>query len=587
MYARSIFNELESQDKLKVGFWNVRGGILIAAADSFSRLKTRHSYLRLGEGRAGPVLFMFNIVLLFNFYGPLICIGVSSWRLRQRDYHGHGADDRGANLMGGLDFFYTLVLCQGVLYCFLLFLALSEIILQFNFSRQCKFLDVWGTNRVDAYLRDTRERCERDPAVLAAEEPSFLIHAVRLLESESQQDYLSGARMLYLLINDGEDAGSIILRSRPKIQRLLDMLVWTSRAGNTEIRMLAAAIVADLAGGIQLSQFPGAIRCVSSLLESTGQNPLWSNDQHQELSSAEIKCLYTACRNAEMEKNYRELISRITRTTKLETGDEGVVDGVEQNGNSTEEELGCNELILQGLRILEGLACDAHNCTDICGDPDILAKITAPLYSTSLIHDIGSSEPWADVVNGSLKVVRKLLIHATPRTSLRHEILSNEQAMSNLESILHLQSKAAEAVGQELQMRAMEILTQLVFHSSSVNIISEKRVKSLVNKQLEIFLPHGGEGTEDNKSKSEAADSKRTLKATAGETLVSILSKCDEATSMFITKEHDDVVDRLTGMLDAKCNIRYRILSANILENLCTRCNEHVNETLLQKVRKT
>lgn len=118
LYARSIFNELESQDKLKVGFWNVRGGILIAAADSFSRLKTRHSYLRLGEGRAavsfakmltGPVLFMFNIVLLFNFYGPLICIGVSSWRLRQRDYHGHGADDRGAGWTFSTPWFFAKV----------------------------------------------------------------------------------------------------------------------------------------------------------------------------------------------------------------------------------------------------------------------------------------------------------------------------------------------------------------------------------------------------------------------------------------------------------------------------------------------
>uniref|UniRef100_A0A0E0DYJ8 Uncharacterized protein n=1 Tax=Oryza meridionalis TaxID=40149 RepID=A0A0E0DYJ8_9ORYZ len=241
----------------------------------------------------------------------------------------------------------------------------------------------------------------------------------------------------------------------------------------------------------------------------------------------------------------------------------------------------CNELILQGLRILQGLARDAHNCVEICSDVGLVAKITAPLYSTTLVGDIGSSEPWADIANASLKVVHQLLVHAAApgsTISLRHGISSNRQAMSNLENILHptSTSEATEAICLELQMRAMEILTHLVLHSSPVNVINEEtRVISLVNKQLEIFLPHGGEVTADNK---------RTLKATAGETLVSILSNCDEAISMFIIKEHNDVIDRLTAMLDAKCNIRYRILSANILENLCTHCNEHVNETLLQKV---
>uniref|UniRef100_A0A0E0R598 Uncharacterized protein n=1 Tax=Oryza rufipogon TaxID=4529 RepID=A0A0E0R598_ORYRU len=75
----------------------------------------------------------------------------------------------------------------------------------------------------------------------------------------------------------------------------------------------------------------------------------------------------------------------------------------------------------------------------------------------------------------------------------------------------------------------------------------------------------------------------RTTKSTAGETL-SILSK-SEAISVLIFTEHNSIVDHLTGMLNAMYNIRYRIISARILENLCTHCKERVNQPLLlQKV---
>lgn len=52
-------------------------------------------------------------------------------------------------------------------------------------------------------------------------------------------------------------------------------------------------------------------------------------------------------------------------------------------------------------------------------------------------------------------------------------------------------------------------------------------------------------------------------------------------------REHNDIVDRLIGMLDAKYNTRHRTISAEILENLCTHCKEHVDQTFLQKVRQS
>jgi hypothetical protein len=69
-----------------------------------------------------------------------------------------------------------------------------------------------------------------------------------LLGSGPQEEYLSGARLLGAFVEMGEDVRSLLLPSRPKIQKLIDTLRWRSSPNeNREIRELAAMIVADLA----------------------------------------------------------------------------------------------------------------------------------------------------------------------------------------------------------------------------------------------------------------------------------------------------------------------------------------------------
>ncbi|KAK1641705.1 hypothetical protein QYE76_059510 [Lolium multiflorum] len=78
-------------------------------------------------------------------------------------------------------------------------------------------------------------------------------------------------------------------------------------------------------------------------------------------------------------------------------------------------------------KIHDRLGFDQHNCRDICSTPGLIAKIMAPLHSKILIKHINVSS-WADVVNGSLKVVHRL-IRAPGRTGrrLRREIASNKR----------------------------------------------------------------------------------------------------------------------------------------------------------------
>ncbi|KAG8089566.1 hypothetical protein GUJ93_ZPchr0011g27155 [Zizania palustris] len=567
--ANSIFNDSEAGGMLKLNPWNTSSGTFYVTnsrlLNQFLKYREAASWTHL---LVQVVFFLPHILDIFYTCSPFICIGLSSWRLWHRAYAGASNGEASIpNLTTALGFFYVLVLCKGVLYLSLmLFIRLEEVIIFVyqvwgeNISRE-----KWFNKIVKAYLKDSRERCTKDIAVV--EQVSLVSYAVGLLESGSLEEYLSSARMVDWLIKNGQDASTLILGSRRKAQRLLDTL--GSTKGSTELRLLAARIVADLAGGVRLAQFPGSLRCISSLLEATDQ-PYCTNPHS-----------YVNWNPLERTKRGIIAAKKMMLRRSHDSSDKGLV------GSCC-----CDELIVQGLTILQRLARDPHNCKDICQDLGVVTKITAPIHSHTLIHDMAMNPSWADITNCSLRLVHQL-IHGKADRRLGLQISSNKQAITNLEGILDVGS-------HQLQMRAMEILSELVL-DSSLNI-NKDTTEHLVRKQLQIFLADGGEQDEEvseqeqevaapmekktNKTPINKKEKKKTIKATAGEAL-STLSNKRQTVSRFIMEEHSDIVDRLTQMLLSKNNIRYRAMSAQILENLCIHCKERVSkegESLLPKV---
>ncbi|CAL5093526.1 unnamed protein product [Urochloa decumbens] len=331
--------------------------------------------------------------------------------------------------------------------------------------------------------------------------------ALDSLDSGSWEDMLSGVRFLDAFVMQGEDIRSQLLPFRLRIQRLIDALGWRQPADGASMRdMMREA----------------AARILAHL----------APDIHLAQFPGAMECI-----------SFLLLQEETTRT---------------------------NEMILQCLAILEGLALDHHNCRAICSTPGLLRKIMAPLSSANLINDVSNNTEWARVVSGSFKVLYSL-IQAPGKTSrrLRREIFSNKQSMSNLECIL---SHGAEASGlEELQMGAMEILTELAL-DPSINLAKETKEK-LIMKQLQIFLADG-EGV------------LKPLKEMAGRTLV-LLSTNIESNSALIMTVQNDVSGRLTRILDANNTTTYRTIAAQILENLCAHSDldkQWVKETLLPKV---
>jgi hypothetical protein len=120
---------------------------------------------------------------------------------------------------------------------------------------------------IHRYLYHISAKCRKDP--LSVKGTDMIKYAAELLDSESQQHYLHGARLLSAFLKKGEDVRWLLLPSTHRIQKLVGLL-WISSSSsldeNTEIRELAATIVAGLAAHIDVARYPGALRYISSLL---------------------------------------------------------------------------------------------------------------------------------------------------------------------------------------------------------------------------------------------------------------------------------------------------------------------------------
>jgi hypothetical protein len=493
------------------------------------------------------------VVFLYGYGGPAVCIVLALWRIVQRDYGSNDGDVTKANLAPALDMFYGLILCQGVLYLIWLPYHIAGGAFLIAISKQdFKLPRNWGHIWLVDYLFDTRAKCWRDSASIRGRTISH--YAVDLIDSESWEDNLSGARMLATFIRQG------VLPSRPRVQKLIDTLGWRT-AVTREMRHAAAIIVGHLAGDIHLSQFPGAIRCISTLLQHEAITETHGSPQ---LHTGSRYTMHALVRLFErfLHKHAQEVL------WQGEGDDDDDSAQRKKHADGNEAIGGCNEVILEGLMILERLASDQHNCMEICTSPELLPKIMAPLCSSTLIQGVQTAA-WADVVNGCLKVLYSLIrCPGHTGTSLRREISAHHQAISNLESFL-AQSNEACHHDQELQMRAMEILTELAL-DVSINLTVETK-QSLMKKQLEIFL-----------DKESTATSKR-LRATAGRTLAFLSVNSEEVCSAIV----NDHFGRLTEILDATNNTTYRMIAAQILENICAHCDldkDRVKDTFLPKV---
>ncbi|XP_052139013.1 uncharacterized protein LOC127757526 [Oryza glaberrima] len=458
-------------------------------------------------------LLLFAVILcplaLFYLTGLFITTGLSLWRLIQRDYAmSDGDGSSSANLEPALNVLYSLVLFQGVLFCYRLASRFAGkriarlVAMDYGFDKD----DRAGQALVMKYMRETKTGCEKDPSF--AKGRNMVKFAVALMkpESSSSGDYMSGAMILDKILGQEELQGQHALIRKlvgsafsSKVMKRLLRSLRSSSQYNRDIRVLAARIVASLAGEISLASFPNALRCISSLLDTT--------------------------------------------TTE------------QQDDDDSASSAHCNGLMKCGLVILDKLAAEEHNRRLIIdNDQGILSKAMAPV-SADLLHCIDHAT-WSDVSAASMQFMCRLVTApGTTGDTLRSQIFENKGAINTMEKIL-----TCNQCNEKLHILAIKIITKLPMDASS-SINTESREK--FTKLLVHIFTRSTSTDEKNKDAS-----KRQL---AGEALA-MLSDQSESSAAAIINAKDTVVRDLCKMLlDDNTDREYRISASEILEHLYIR----------------
>lgn len=110
-----------------------------------------------------PALLMVLIATAIYIFGPVACIMLSAWRIGQRDYGDTLIDDSKRNLVPALDIFYTLVICQGVLFFSWWLIDHAAVWIVVSLRKEWNLPKEWGITSLVEYLFDTRLKCWRDP----------------------------------------------------------------------------------------------------------------------------------------------------------------------------------------------------------------------------------------------------------------------------------------------------------------------------------------------------------------------------------------------------------------------------------------
>ncbi|KAM0862643.1 hypothetical protein ACQ4PT_045147 [Festuca glaucescens] len=184
------------------------------------------------------------------------------WRLVQHDYGNADGDINKANLKAAMDALYLIALVQGLLFFYrLTYVSAGRKIVK-KVAEEYEFGDQAQTS-VANYLRETRIGCEKDPSF--ANGRNLVTYAVGLMKSESSGCFLSGARILGMLLWQSTPLGQLTLikqlligssasSSHHLLQKLLRVLDSRSQY-DRETREHAARIVAHLAGDIHSDDY--------------------------------------------------------------------------------------------------------------------------------------------------------------------------------------------------------------------------------------------------------------------------------------------------------------------------------------------
>jgi len=333
---------------------------------------------------------------------------------------------------------------------------------------------------------------------------------------------------------------------------LVGMLGWAD-GRNRDIRLLATRIITNLADSLTISEVPGMLKLVSSLLDADYQPAKNEPEERQDslLESA------TSVVNGQRDQ---------ASSVQTVPGNNGGCYWLRRCWRRTKEKWSVvleeqplthqDSLNILGMVILERLAHDPDNCAEIAKATYLISKI---IRLISYPTDRESSNDHVQqhqhaVIFSSLNFVRRLAITGeTTGEAIRQELCRNSFLLNNLECVLELEDRR---MSTELMKLVFEILTKLAFDKDAREEIGSSKVT--ISKLMHAFI--GKDGPTDD------AYYDQSLRMPAGEALANLTIE-SPANCLAILEEPG--YQLIKDLKDMVCKDEYRYVAASLLQNVC------------------
>ncbi|KAL6857043.1 hypothetical protein ACP4OV_018425 [Aristida adscensionis] len=543
------------------------------------------------------VLPLLAALLIGNLQIPVAFVQLllSALRLSHRhDYHPL-PQGTSPNMVPSIIVFFVLELCQGLLYIVASILGLFSFFPRRSLLHKAGLTGESGDKAVSLYYHCAYHKHIQDALFSSAKYTTSLASfAIRSLSSSfdtdsslgftSRQMHLAGLCILDSFLQpqsrDPDTRNELIieitLTSKDTVLPTLIGLLGRTAARDEDIRMLAARVVAKLAGSLKIAEAPGTMKLVSSLLhvQNKQESPAVDAAASESSGGSICSCLrlpaLCCCPRNDQREECRVQVQEGTATVNA---------GSQHRRCPSECFCCCGQRMKQwwsrwsippqqtdrgtlpvlGVQILENLAYDPDNCTEIAKDfGKIITKITGLING-----DIGDTQK-KQVVCSSLGLVRRLLGSTRGKigATFRQELWENPFLLdSHLQRILNLELDPSQP---ELWEPVMDIIAKLALDEAPRQAIGS--TQGIIGKLMHaLFRPDDLVPNKDNY---------RSLRMAAGEALanLTVLNK-DNCWAILEEPGYDNLIKDLMDMLH---NGYY--VAGNLLYNLCA---DHSRDKLI------
>ncbi|RLN30009.1 hypothetical protein C2845_PM05G01550 [Panicum miliaceum] len=274
--AAGVFNFLlkEKLSDMLHSWWGLLATVFATVKEEEGEFEGKNKVIAyILAGVQGLVLCIVLCPLgVLYMLGLYISAGVSLWRLVEHDFGNAG----GANQKPALQVLYSLAVAQGVLFGYKTIHALMS---RTRLPKLVAELAAVDEELVAEYLEETVAGCEKDSSFATGR--NLVTYGVELMmEAKSNEGFIAGLRVLAGAIKDDYWRGRKVLvkhlltrhdsSSHMILRRLLET-VGPRSPYSREIKEHVVRILALVARGIRLEQFPRAIECLSSVVDTSDE----------------------------------------------------------------------------------------------------------------------------------------------------------------------------------------------------------------------------------------------------------------------------------------------------------------------------